>query len=134
LDIQNLKKEDDPLWDEPKAVCIGEAFYKLEPLAYLLNNPVKTAIISNTGNCLGYIKLDIFPHDDDGQEFEEIPEDPHELVGQPLNFKVLVKDISGLEKIESYKSIRVEFICFVDNMNYVTKNVCFYNLGNICGK
>ena len=29
LDIQNLKKEDDPLWDEGKPVLLGYAFYKL---------------------------------------------------------------------------------------------------------
>ena len=33
LDIQNIKKEEDPLWDEPKPSLLGCAYYKLEPVA-----------------------------------------------------------------------------------------------------
>ena len=38
LDILNLKNEDDPLWDESKPNLLGYAFYKLEPICYLMSN------------------------------------------------------------------------------------------------
>ena len=84
LDLQNLKNEDDPLWDEAKQVLIGYSFYKLEPLSYLIGNLSELAIISPNGNMIGKLKVDVAPHDEDGNEFDEVPETPSELIGQCL--------------------------------------------------
>ena len=37
LEIQNIKKEEDPLWDEGKPILLGYAFYRLEPVAFLIS-------------------------------------------------------------------------------------------------
>ena len=120
FDIFNLKNEDDPIWDEPKSSLIGYAFYKLEPLAYLMGNPTTSSIISPNGMCMGNLTVDVIPHDEDGNEYDEIPEDPSELIGQPLNFRVYVKECRELPE-NFCKGVQVEYNAFHDNMTYKTK-------------
>ena len=92
LELQNMKKEEDPLWDEGKPLLLGYAFYRLEPVAYLMSNQSTIPIISPEGDIMGTIDVDVIPHDDKGKEFEEIPEIPNELIGQSLNYTVSIDD------------------------------------------
>jgi hypothetical protein len=115
-----LKKEDDPLWDDPKPTLLGYGFYKLEPIAYLMSNPAKISIISQIGTCVGQLTCDLIAHDDDNYEYDEVPSDPYDLVGQPLNFTVYIKEAVDVPENFS-KNIQVEYNCFVDNMTYKTK-------------
>ena len=120
FDIFNLKNEDDPIWDEPRPTLVGYTFYKLEPLAYLMSNPTTSSIISPNGLCMGNLTIDIIPHDDDNNEYEEIPEDPSELIGQPLNFRVYVKECKDLPE-NFCRGVQVEYTSFHDNMTYKTR-------------
>ena len=45
LELQNMKKEEDPLWDEGKPLLLGYAFYRLEPVAYLMSNQSHLKVI-----------------------------------------------------------------------------------------
>ena len=120
LDIQNLKKEDDPLWDEGKPVLLGYAFYKLEPVAYLMDNQSIISIVSPNGNVVGKIEINIIPHDENGNEYDEVPEVPSELIGQSLLYKVVIMNIKNLSKNFS-NNIRVEYQCFYDHSIISTK-------------
>ena len=120
FDIFNLKKEDDPIWDEPKSSLVGYSFYKLEPLSYLMSNPTTSSIISPHGLSMGFLTIDIVPHDEDNNEFDEIPEDPIELIGQPLNFRVEIKECKDLPD-NFCKGLQIEYTSFHDNMVYKTK-------------
>jgi hypothetical protein len=122
FDIYNLKNEDDPIWDEPKPTLLGYSFYKLEPLAYLMSNPSVSSIISVNGICMGSLSIDIVPHDEDNNEYDEIPEDPNELIGQPLYFRVEIKECKDLPE-NFCKGIQVEYTSFHDNMSYKSKVV-----------
>ena len=120
LDIQNLKKEDDPLWDEAKPVLIGYSFYKLEPLSYLIANRSELAIVSPQGNMIGKLEADVAPHDEDGNEFDEVPENPSEIIGQCLQYKVCIYAIKNIPKNFS-SDLKVEYQCFTDHTNFSTK-------------
>jgi len=126
IDIVNLKNDEDPLWDEPKPTILGYTFYKLEPLAYLMNNPTTSSIVSSNGHCLGSLVTDIIPVDDDGNIFEEIPEEPYELIGQPLNFKINIKEAKDLPENFS-RDIQVEYTSFYDNIVHKTKVIAEKN-------
>jgi hypothetical protein len=115
-----LKKEEDPLWDENKPTLLGYCFYKLEPLAYLMTNQFTCSIISTSGLCVGNLTVDIIPHDEDGNEFDEIPDDPNELIGQPLSFKVYIKDCKDLPD-NFCRAVQIEYVSFVDNIVYKSK-------------
>jgi hypothetical protein len=119
-DITLLPKEEDPLSDKPQQSLLGYAFYKLEPLAYLMSNCSNIPIISVNGEVEGTITIDVVPVDEDGKEFEEIPDNPMDLVGENLKFYVHIKEIKDLPE-KFCKGVQVEYTSFNDNQNYKTK-------------
>jgi len=120
LDIQNIQKEEDPLWDEGKPILLGYSFYKLEPVAYLMSNESALPILSPIGNIMGKLEMDIIPHDENGKEYEDVPELPSELIGQSLLYKVKIKNIKNIPKNFS-ANLRIEYQCFYDHSIINTK-------------
>ena len=119
-DITTLSKENDPLYDIPKQSLLGYAFYKLEPLAYLMNNCTSIPIISVTGSTEGSIVIDVVPINDKGELYEEIPENPMDLVGKNFKYYVHIKEVKDLPE-QFCMNFQVEYISFTDNNNYKTK-------------
>ena len=113
IEIQNIKKEEDPLWDKGKPLLLGYAFYRLEPVAYLMSNRSTLPIISPEGDIMGTMDVDIVPHDDKGREFDEIPDLPSELIGQKLLYKVRIFNIKNIPKNFS-ANLKVEYQSFYD--------------------
>ena len=120
FDISNLSKEDDPLYDTPKQSLLGYAFYKLEPLAYLMNNCTNIPIISVNGDTEGSIVIDVVPLNDKGELYEEIPEKPTDLVGKNYKYYVHIKEVKDLPD-HFCEGVQVEYTSFTDNYNYKTK-------------
>ncbi|MCQ2818408.1 MAG: hypothetical protein MJ252_14165 [archaeon] len=120
LDILNLKNVDDPLWDEPKPSVLGYAFYKMEPLIYLMSNESSLSIINPDGIVQGEIDIDLIPHDDKGNEYESVPDQPTELIGQSLNYKVSILRCKNLPE-KFCKNLTVEYVHFYNNCTYTTK-------------
>lgn len=118
--ISNLPKEEDPLYDKPQQSLLGYAFFKLEPLAYLMNNCISIPIISVNGDNEGFLTVDVIPVDEKGNVFDEIPEYPMDLVGE--NFKFIV-DIQEVKDLPEYfcKGLQVEYTSFSDNKIYKSK-------------
>ena len=119
-DITLISKEEDPLYDKPQQSLLGYAFFKLEPLAYLMNNPVCIPIISVNGDNEGNLTVDVIPVDEEGNLFDEIPEDPKDLVGENFKFIVDIKEVRDLPD-NFCKGVQVEYVSFSDNKNYKTK-------------
>ena len=119
-DIFSLPKEDDPLYDQPKQSLLGYAFYKLEPLAYLMNNCSNIPIVTVNGEIAGIIIIDVIPVDENGNLFEEIPDNPMDLVGQNLQYFVEIKEVKDLPD-NFCKGLQVEYTSFNDNYSYKTK-------------
>jgi hypothetical protein len=118
-DINLITKDDDPFWDEPDESLLGYAFYKLEPVAYLMSNRTELYIINPyNGNLMGLIEVDIIPHDEKNNEFDEVPESPYELVGQNLLYKVIIHNVKNLPD-NFCKNVRIEYQSFYDrSINY----------------
>lgn len=129
--MQNLKKEEDPLWDEPKSNFLGYSFYKLEPLVYLMNNLTTTSIISPNGEQVGNLTIDVIPFNEDDAEFDEVPDSPEELIGQQINYKVYIKEAKGLPE-HFCSHVFVEYQCFHDNVVNKTKTVSFEAKTLVC--
>ena len=119
-DLSKVPNEEDPLYDNPNKSLLGYAFYKLEPLSFLMNNSTAIPIIAVNGDLQGTIVIDVVPTDKEGNLFKDIPKDPNELIGQNLNFYVHIKECNDLPE-HFCKSLYVEYTCFVDNNNYKTK-------------
>jgi len=46
--IQEIELADNPFIDTPEPTLIGEGYYRLEPLSYLIDNPVVINLIGTT--------------------------------------------------------------------------------------
>ena len=120
LDLNTITKEDDPLWDEPQHRLLGYAFYKLEPVVYLMSNLSSISIISPDGETMGQLEVDIIPHDENENEYDEVPESPSELIGQSLMFKVSIIGVKNLP-VNFCRNLKVEYQTFYDRQINYTK-------------
>ena len=119
-DLSKLPKEEDPLIDTPHKSLLGYAFYKLEPVSFLMSNCTSIPIIAVNGDLQGTIVIDVVPVDKEGNQFKDIPKDPKELVGQSLNFYVHIKECNDLPE-NFCKCLQVEYTSFIDSNDYKTK-------------
>jgi len=95
-----------------------------------MNNPINISIISYNGNCVGSLFCDVIAHDENNQEYEDIPEDPMELLGKSLYFTVYVKEAYDLPE-NFCKDVHVEYVSFSDDITYKTKNISGKNTNPI---
>ena len=118
-DINNLPKEDDPLWDEQDESLLGYAFFKLEPLGYLISTKNELSIINPyNGVLVELLEVEIIPHDEKNNEFDEVLESPYDLVGQNLLYKIKIIKVKNLN-INFCKNLRIEYQSFYDrSINY----------------
>jgi C2 domain len=92
-----LNREEDPLWDAPTRTLVGYSGLRLEPLAYLMDNPTTMMLLSRTNAKVGTLKINIIPVDNNGLEIkEETPDDPFDFIGMNVGFKVIIEQACGL--------------------------------------
>jgi len=93
--IPEMEGENDPFWDPPQPQMIGFGYYKLEPLAYLIDNPHTVSLIgSDQKGLVGKLEVNILPTDASG--WDEPPEDiipnqPEDLIGKRIDFVVIIE-------------------------------------------
>ena len=94
--VPELKQNDDPFWDPPVHLRVGEGYLKLMSLAYLLDNPVELIIVGDEGEA-GLLEVNLIPVNDDGEPleeddpiFEEFIDDPNELVKKKISFQIKI--------------------------------------------
>jgi hypothetical protein len=78
-----LKLEDNPFEDDVQPILIGQGYYKLEALAYQIDNPAQCSIISTTCNVYGKMNVNIIPCNPFGDDIpeEDLVDDPQDLIG-----------------------------------------------------
>jgi hypothetical protein len=99
--LKSLNNEEDPFYQKPETKIIGRAFYLLEGLANMIDNPCDIPITSMENKIIGQISMNIVPCEEDGNEEldeELLSDDPYDLVGQTLDFKVKIDKVSFLEQ------------------------------------
>lgn len=99
--LPEVNQEEDPFFDPPEAILIGRAYWHLKSLGYLMENPMDLKILGNErGDVCGTISVDVVPTDKTGVPDEApediLPDEPEDLIGQRIDFKVLVKKAAGL--------------------------------------
>jgi hypothetical protein len=95
-----------------------------------MNNPIKVSIISYSGNTVGFLFCDVIAHDENNEEYEDIPEDPIELLGKSLYFTVYIKQAFDLQE-NFCKDVHVEYVSFSDDLTYKTKTISGKNINPI---
>ena len=113
--IFNLDPNQDPFFDHPQHICYGQGFLKMLSIAYLLDNPIDLTIVGDTGQ-VGMLDVNLIPVDPDGQEieedderFDEFVDDPTQLLGNRLDFKVKIgkAEFTREDLIEPYVSYQL---------------------------
>ena len=61
-----------------------------------MSNLVTSSIISPTGELVGTLTIDIIPYNDEDLEFEEVPQNKDDLIGEPMTYRVFIKEANGL--------------------------------------
>jgi kinesin family member 13 len=80
----NADEGEDPFNETLEPLPLGKAYYRLEGLAYLMDNPATVSIIGQNSQIMGKLEINIIPVDADGESEipdDMIPDNSEELVG-----------------------------------------------------
>jgi len=86
-----LAEEEDPFQVEAEPMLLGQCFYMLEGLAYLMDNPRSLPIAAANGDICGELHMNVVPCDESGAEElddDQLTDDPKDLLNKTLDFKV----------------------------------------------
>ena len=112
-DLPALDKNEDPFWDPPNPILIGQSFLQLEPLGVQIENQLEAAILSidGTGGRQGTINLAYKPCNNQGDTDEDsLPpelqvDDVTELIGKKnLYFQVYIESACDLPENLCYNT------------------------------
>lgn len=82
--LPQLTNDEDPFWDPPEPMLIGQSFMSLKNLAYLIENEMESKILSSEGNSgvRGILSVKYFPTDETGEadpDEDSLPDEPEDL-------------------------------------------------------
>ena len=92
-ELPHLLPDDNPFFDVPKPILIGEGYYMLQPLANLIDNPAMINLIGRTFEVYGKLNVNIIPVDPTGSEDlpdEMIPDEPEDLIDTRIDYIVQI--------------------------------------------
>ena len=107
-------KDEDPFWDPPQPILIGNSYLSLKSLSYMLEHELSAKIFSPEGSkgVRGYLNVRYAPCDENGNtdpENEELQiDEPEELLGREIWFKVQVHSCKELP-LEICKNVYVTY-------------------------
>lgn len=79
--LPDISEFENPFYDEPEPMLIGEGYYSLEGLANLIDNPSKINLIGSTYDVHGKLDINIVPvNSEGGDELDLIPDEPSDLI------------------------------------------------------
>ncbi|XP_074659378.1 kinesin-like protein KIF28 isoform X2 [Tubulanus polymorphus] len=119
----DVAKEQDPFWEPANSeVLIGSVHIYLQSLAYLIEVEENLAITDFKGQEQGHLSIAINPCNKDGKDNEDdFVEDPDELIGKSLYFKVCIIHARGLP-VKFNKSF-CQFKFYLDDKYTITEEV-----------
>ncbi|XP_073236742.1 kinesin-like protein KIF28P [Porites lutea] len=121
----DLPQERDPFWEPDDAeVLIGSAHVYLQSLAYKIEVEESLTITDHKGNEQGHLQIEAYPCDDKGNEDgDDFVEDPKELIGQSLYFKLKIPHARGLPARFGKGETHCKFKLYLDHEYSVTGRV-----------
>lgn len=121
--IPDMTGANDPFWEQSQPQLIGLGYYKLEPLAYLIDNPHTVSLIgSDQKGLVGKLEVNILPTDETGWEEPSediIPNQPEDLIGKRIDFVVIIEKAMDLPD-NFWRDVYWEYTFFLDDQVYTT--------------
>ena len=119
--LASLTDDEDPFFDPVQTEkFIGSARILLESLTMQLETEVDSKILSTEGRPVGTLHCEIWPLSKAGATIipdEEIVDDTQALVGQPMAFKLIVKNAVGLAEALN-NNVHLEYRFYLDDEIY----------------
>lgn len=103
-------------------MLLGVSYYVLQGLGYLLDAETECPIISPSAEVVGQVALNVVPCDENGDsdlDEDMAPDDPQELIEQPLHFKVKISHAANLPE-DFCRNIYCEYKFYIDDTVYRT--------------
>lgn len=123
-EFQELQPNEDPFYEKEEPMILGQAFYLLEGLQYLMDDARTIPIVSITNEIFGMIDVNVVPCDEDGNELslDDLDDDiePEHLLNQTLDFKVKIDRITKLPE-NFCTNIFCEYKFYMDDTKYTTE-------------
>ena len=124
-ELPDLLPEENPFFDAPKPILIGEGYYMLAPLANLIDNPAQINLIGRTFEVFGKLNVNIIPVDPNGSEDlpdEMIPDEPEDLLDQRIDYIVQIDCATDLP-INFCRDTYVEYQLYLNEERFKTNIV-----------
>lgn len=97
--VDEITKDDNPFMDTREPAIIGQGYYRLEPLSFLIDNPVQIELIGTNYENHGKLEVNVVPIDADGNDEladEDLPDAPEDLLNRRIDFLVQIKGAKDL--------------------------------------
>ncbi len=101
---------------------MGQAYYGLKSLGYLIDSPMTVSIVGSNSGIMGKLEVNVIPVDEDGESDvpdDLIPDNPNELEGRRIDFIVEIKRAFDLKE-DFCKDVYCEYTFYLDNNKYMT--------------
>ncbi|XP_078377646.1 kinesin-like protein KIF28 [Oculina patagonica] len=121
----NVPEEKDPFWEPDDAeVFIGSVQVYLQSLAYLIEVEESLVITDHKGNEKGHLQIEAYPCDASfSEDLDDYVEDPKELIGKALYFKLKIPYARGLPAIFGKGETFCKYKLYLDHEFTCTKSV-----------
>ena len=120
--VDGLNNDDNPFMDINEPKMIGEGYYRLEPLAYLIDNPVVINLIGSNYENHGSLDINVIPVDAEGNEDiaeDDLPEQPEDLMDRRMDFVINIIKASNLPS-NFCKDVFVQYQIYLEETKYQT--------------
>ena len=120
--VDDLAQDDNPFMDKNEPAIIGEGYFRLEGLGYLMDNPTEINLIGQNYENHGQLSVDVIPVDADGNDelpFEDIPESPEDLLNRRIDYLVCIKSAKDLPQ-NFCKDVFVEYSIYLEDEKHCT--------------
>ena len=124
-EVSGLNNGDNPFMDINEPSVIGLGHYRLEPLAYLIDNPLIINLIGSNYENHGQLQVNMIPVDQEGNEDiaeDDLPDQPEDLLDRRIDFMVNITHAKDLPS-NFCKDVFVEYQFYLEDKKYHTSVV-----------
>ncbi len=117
--------EANPFNESSEPIQLGMAYYKLEGLIYLMDNPATISIVGKDSKIVGKLDVNIVPCCEDGDidiPDHLLPEDPEQLIDSRIDFQVQIKKAYDLPE-DFCKDIFCKYQIYIGDEEFATTPV-----------
>lgn len=123
--VDEIAKEGNPFLDVREPAIIGQGYFRLEPLSFLIDNPVQIELIGTNYENHGKLEVNVVPVDTDGNDEipdEQLPDAPEDLLDRRIDYQVQIIRATDLPS-NFCKDVFVEYQIYLNEQVFRTESI-----------